>query len=118
MGIGNIGWAEFIIILAFALIFFGPRRLPGIAQSIGRSLREFQKALNEVKSEIARAGEEAEVRPELKRIAPKPTEFFAPDPAVAESDTASEEPETAEGVDAGASPETTPEEKSGQNGNA
>jgi len=62
MGIGNIGWTEFIVILAIALIFFGPRRLPGIAQAIGRSLREFQKALNEVKSEIAQAGREADVR--------------------------------------------------------
>lgn len=62
MGIGNIGWSEFIVIMAIALIFFGPRRLPSIAQAIGRSLREFQKALNEVKSEIAQAGREAEVR--------------------------------------------------------
>lgn len=62
MGIGNIGWTEFLFILAIALIFFGPRRLPGIAQAIGRSLREFQKALNEVKSEIAQAGREADVR--------------------------------------------------------
>ena len=62
MGIGNIGWTEFLVILAIALIFFGPRRLPGIAQAIGRSLREFQKALNEVKSEIAQAGREADVR--------------------------------------------------------
>lgn len=63
MGIGNIGWSEFLVILAIALIFFGPRRLPGIAQAIGKSLREFQKALNEVKSEIAQAGREMEERP-------------------------------------------------------
>lgn len=62
MGIGNIGWTEFLVILAIALIFFGPRRLPGIAQAIGKSLREFQKALNEVKSEIAQAGREMEER--------------------------------------------------------
>ena len=62
MGIGNIGWSEFIVILAIALIFFGPRRLPGIAQAIGKSLREFQKALNEVKSEIAQANRETDAR--------------------------------------------------------
>jgi Tat protein translocase TatB subunit len=106
MGIGNIGWSEFIVILAFALIFFGPRRLPGIAQAIGKSLREFQKALNEVKSEIAQASKEADTGPELKRISPRPAEFFTPDPAVAESAPASEEPETAEGADA-AAPELT-----------
>jgi Tat protein translocase TatB subunit len=59
MGIGNIGWTEFVVILAFALIFFGPRRLPGIAQSIGKTLREFQKALNEVKREVSQADQQA-----------------------------------------------------------
>jgi sec-independent protein translocase protein TatA len=75
MGIGNIGWTEFIVILAIALIFFGPRRLPGIAQTLGKSLREFQKALNEVKSEIVQAGREADTREDLKRILPRPAEL-------------------------------------------
>jgi Tat protein translocase TatB subunit len=118
MGIGNIGWTEFIVILAFALIFFGPRRLPGIAQTIGKSLREFQKALNEVKSEIAQAGKEADPEPQLKRIAPHPTEYFTPDPPVADSAPAPEEPQTAEGADAGASQDTSPDEKSAQNGDS
>ncbi|NIN72720.1 MAG: hypothetical protein GTO46_12520 [Gemmatimonadetes bacterium] len=118
MGIGNIGWAEFILILAFALIFFGPRRLPGIAQAIGKSLREFQKALNEVKSEIAQASKEADTGPELKRIAPHPTEFFAPDPESAESAPASDEPETPEGADASASQDTSSEEKTAPYGDS
>ncbi|MGD8698253.1 MAG: twin-arginine translocase TatA/TatE family subunit [Gemmatimonadales bacterium] len=74
MGIGNIGWTEFVVILAIALIFFGPRRLPGLAQTIGKSLREFQKALNEVKSEIAQAGREADTRNAITRIPPRPAE--------------------------------------------
>lgn len=77
MGIGNIGWTEFLVILAIALIFFGPRRLPGIAQTIGKSLREFQKALNEVKSEIAQAGREADARNAITRIPPRPAEKAA-----------------------------------------
>ena len=59
MGIGNIGWTEFIVIVAIALVFFGPRRLPEIASQLGRSLRQFRKAMNEVKSEIIQAGDES-----------------------------------------------------------
>ncbi len=71
MGIGNIGWTEFVVILAFALIFFGPRRLPGIAQSIGKTLREFQKALNEVKREVSQADQQASnVKSYVKNILP------------------------------------------------
>ena len=110
MGIGNIGWTEFIVILAFALIFFGPRRLPGIAQALGKSLREFQKALNEVKSEIAQAGKEADTRAELKRITPHPGEYFSPEPP------GTEEPETKEGADSGASEDPNSEETSAQHG--
>jgi sec-independent protein translocase protein TatA len=77
MGIGNIGWTEFLVILAIALVFFGPRRLPGIAQAIGKSLREFQKALNEVKSEMAQAGRDADTRSDVGRILPRPAEIMA-----------------------------------------
>ena len=71
MGIGNIGWTEFVVILAFALIFFGPRRLPGIAQSIGKTMREFQKALNEVKREVAQADQQADsAKSYMKNILP------------------------------------------------
>lgn len=68
MGIGNIGWAEFVVILALALVFFGPRRLPEIANTLGKGLREFRKALNEVKSEIAQAGREPQqIHPTVTR---------------------------------------------------
>ncbi len=80
MGIGNIGWTEFLVILAIALIFFGPRRLPGVAQAIGKSLREFQKALNEVKSEIAEASRDADTRQEVRRILPRPADILAGEP--------------------------------------
>jgi Tat protein translocase TatB subunit len=109
MGIGNIGWTEFIVILAIALIFFGPRRLPGIAQAIGKSLREFQKALNEVKSEIAQASKEADTTPDLKRIAPHPADFITPEPETtkeAESPVSPPAPEAPAAKTGGAEDET------------
>ncbi len=76
LAIGNIGGAEFIVILAIALIFFGPRRLPGIASALGKSLREFRKALNEVKNEIAEA--ETLSRPESGPSGPQPPPRIEP----------------------------------------
>ena len=91
-GIGNIGTTEFLVILAIALIFFGPRRLPGIANALGKSLREFRKALNEVKSEIAQADvtrDVAEVRRDIMDVGREIREadpVASPPPATSPSD--------------------------------
>jgi TatA/E family protein of Tat protein translocase len=45
----NIGVPELLIILAIALIVFGPNKLPELAKSFGRAMREFKKATEEVK---------------------------------------------------------------------
>ena len=50
--IGPLGWSELLIILVIVLIFFGPKRLPEVAESIGKSLQKFKKASRDVKSEI------------------------------------------------------------------
>ena len=46
---GSIGMPELIIILTIALIIFGPRKLPELGRSLGRSLSEFKRASNELK---------------------------------------------------------------------
>jgi sec-independent protein translocase protein TatA len=48
----SIGFGEILIILAIALIVFGPRRLPEMGRTIGRSLREFRRAAAEMRAEI------------------------------------------------------------------
>lgn len=45
----NIGPGELILILVIALIILGPGRLPEVAQSLGKSVREFRKAATDVK---------------------------------------------------------------------
>jgi TatA/E family protein of Tat protein translocase len=45
----NIGLPELLIILAIALIVFGPNKLPELAKAVGRAMREFKKATDEVK---------------------------------------------------------------------
>jgi sec-independent protein translocase protein TatA len=59
----NIGPTELIIILVLALIVFGPQRLPEIGRSIGRSLREFRRASDEIRGEIERDLDDDQTRP-------------------------------------------------------
>ena len=45
----TLGSTEFIFILLIALIFFGPRKLPQLAKSMGKGLAEFRKASDDFK---------------------------------------------------------------------
>ena len=49
---GSIGMPELIIILTIALIIFGPRKLPELGRSLGKSLSEFKRASNELKNTL------------------------------------------------------------------
>jgi TatA/E family protein of Tat protein translocase len=45
----SLGSTELLFILAIALIFFGPRKLPQISRSLGKGLAEFRKASEDFK---------------------------------------------------------------------
>ena len=49
---GPIGMPELVIILVIALIVFGPRKLPELGRSLGRSLGEFKRASNELRNTL------------------------------------------------------------------
>jgi len=65
----GIGFQEMLIILVVVLIFFGPKRLPDLAKSLGKGIAEFKKASEEV-----RKGIEDAVKEESTEAAPKPPE--------------------------------------------
>ncbi len=45
--IRNLGGTEILVILVIALLVFGPAKLPEIGKSIGKSINEFKKSMNE-----------------------------------------------------------------------
>ena len=60
--LGPIGMQELIIIFVIALIVFGPRKLPQLGKSLGKSIAEFKRASNELRSTL-----EEEIRVEETR---------------------------------------------------
>jgi len=48
----NIGPEELILILVVALIVFGPKRLPEIGRTVGKAMREFRKATQDIREEF------------------------------------------------------------------
>ena len=82
---GSIGMPELIIIFMIALIIFGPRKLPELGRSLGKSLGEFKRASNELRNTL-----DEEIRLEDQRSAEparvKPIEPVEP-AASAEADT-------------------------------
>ena len=57
---GPIGFQELILILVVALIIFGPRKLPELGRSLGKTLAEFRRASNEIKHSIEKELEDTE----------------------------------------------------------
>jgi len=74
---GSIGMPELMIIFVIALIIFGPRKLPELGRSMGRSLSEFKRASNELRNTL-----DEEIRVEEKEetpTAPANTQEETPD---------------------------------------
>jgi TatA/E family protein of Tat protein translocase len=86
---GSIGMPELIIIFVIALIIFGPRKLPELGRSLGKSLAEFKRASNELKSTL-----EEEIRVEEQRSTAEAAAASqqAPAPAPAQTVPHTEEP--------------------------
>jgi len=55
----NIGAGELIVVALIALLIFGPKKLPELFRSFGKSMREFQKAVRDVEDEIHNAADDS-----------------------------------------------------------
>ncbi|MDH4069696.1 MAG: twin-arginine translocase TatA/TatE family subunit [Ignavibacteria bacterium] len=49
---GNLGATEIILIVLVILLFFGARKLPELAQGLGKGIKEFRKATKEIQDDI------------------------------------------------------------------
>lgn len=73
----GLSFGEVLIILVVALIVLGPQRLPGMAKSLGKGLREFRKATGELRSTMEDEFYKMEDKPRVvatsTTAAPSPT---------------------------------------------
>lgn len=49
---GSIGTPELLLIMLVVLLLFGSKRLPDLAKGIGKGVRQFKKAMDDVKDEL------------------------------------------------------------------
>jgi sec-independent protein translocase protein TatA len=62
---GNLGATEIILILFIILIFFGSKKIPELAQGLGKGIKEFRKAARDIQEDD---------EPDAKKIEGKSTE--------------------------------------------
>jgi len=103
---GTLGMPELLFILVLALMDFGPKRLPQVGKTLGKGLREFRRATNElrrtVNTEISAMDSEP-TRPTPAAVPPRRTAAV-----LVESDTpAAEQPEAAAEAELPVESETT-----------
>ncbi len=90
----GLGMWEILVILVVALIFIGPQKLPEIARSLGKGMREFRGAADQLRSsieepveQVTRPLKDAILHPEasVKADEPEPTSQMTPNGADADT---------------------------------
>jgi sec-independent protein translocase protein TatA len=86
---GSIGMPELIIIFVIALVIFGPRKLPELGRSLGKSLAEFKRASNELRNTLE---EEIRIEEQQQRVDAAKAAATPPSSASAEPAAGADEP--------------------------
>lgn len=55
---GNLGAGEIILIVLVILLLFGAKKIPELAQGLGKGMKEFKKSLKDVEDEIKKTDDE------------------------------------------------------------
>jgi sec-independent protein translocase protein TatA len=64
--------------LVIVLLLFGAKRIPEIAGSFGKGIKEFKKNMNEVQAEIAKPAERESLPPAQERVSQQESEQKEP----------------------------------------
>ena len=103
----GLGMGELLVIMAIALIFLGPKRLPDVATSLGKAIRSFRKATRDLTSQLeideevkaplrelqsALRDEPPPVKPRVMTTPPQTTPVTGPAVAVANPALAADAP--------------------------
>ena len=54
--LGGVGFQEILLIGIFVLVFFGAKKIPEFMKGLGKGVREFKDAMNDVKKEVEDGG--------------------------------------------------------------
>jgi Tat protein translocase TatB subunit len=93
----GIGMTELLVVLVVGLLVLGPKRLPEVARSLGRGMREFRRASSDMRRDFMDATEDARIDP------------FAEEPA--ESGAAKSDPNSESTPEKEAAPVSESEER-------
>ena len=58
--LGNLGTGERIVIALIVLLLFGGKKIPELMRGIGKGIRNFKEGVNNIESDIEKAGKEPE----------------------------------------------------------
>ena len=84
--LGNIGMTEIILLLVVVLLLFGAKRIPEIAGSFGKGIKEFKKNMNDVQRDITESVRDDRVAPPPSRDTLAPGERPIPRDAATTDD--------------------------------
>ncbi len=76
----DIGFGEFVLIAVVALLVLGPDRLPVTLKAVGRAIREFRRATNELRAQIDMEGSMRDVRRQIESDEPESRKAVASSP--------------------------------------